>query len=185
MHTLSLETSSPSSGSWAIFKGENLMRHGTFEGRASAQLFQSLSQLQPLPSVDQILVGVGPGSFTGIRLGIAAAQGISLANGDCPVIPVRSASAFAQRHPDATCLGVFAGAQKEEYFVTFFQQGKLIEKTKVFPEVELNSFLNQCTIAVSAENIPGTVLSTPLAEEIFYYLKKEGQEDLALEPIHL
>jgi tRNA threonylcarbamoyladenosine biosynthesis protein TsaB len=45
-------------------------------------------------TLDRIAVTVGPGSFTGLRVGIAAARGIGLATGK-PVVGITSLGAFA------------------------------------------------------------------------------------------
>lgn len=47
----------------------------------SERLVPMLDELLEGRRADRILVGVGPGSFTGIRVGIAAAQGLSIAWG--------------------------------------------------------------------------------------------------------
>jgi tRNA threonylcarbamoyladenosine biosynthesis protein TsaB len=52
-----------------------------------------------VPDLDAIAVTVGPGSFTGIRAGLALAQGLSLAGG-CPVVGVTVAEALAAAMPD-------------------------------------------------------------------------------------
>src|SRR5689334_24895318 len=44
--------------------------------------------------IDRIAVTVGPGSFTGLRVGIAAARGIALATGK-PAIGLTTLAAFA------------------------------------------------------------------------------------------
>jgi tRNA threonylcarbamoyladenosine biosynthesis protein TsaB len=48
----------------------------------------------PFTEVDRIAVTVGPGSFTGLRVGISAARGLGLA-ADKPVVGVTTLSAFA------------------------------------------------------------------------------------------
>src|ERR1700724_4063210 len=49
------------------------------------------------PDLDRIAVTVGPGSFTGLRVGIAAARGIALAAGK-PAVGLSTLSAFAAPH---------------------------------------------------------------------------------------
>jgi tRNA threonylcarbamoyl adenosine modification protein YeaZ len=47
--------------------------------------------------VDRIAVTIGPGSFTGLRVGISAARGIALASGK-PAVGVSTLAAFAAPH---------------------------------------------------------------------------------------
>lgn len=68
--------------------------------------------------LDAVAVGRGPGAFTGVRLGIATAQGIALAL-DLPMLPVSTLAALAMAAPepgpvlaaiDARMGEVYAGA---------------------------------------------------------------------------
>jgi tRNA threonylcarbamoyladenosine biosynthesis protein TsaB len=49
------------------------------------------------PDIDRIVVTVGPGSFTGLRVGIAAARGIAMA-ADKPAVGVSTLQAYAAPH---------------------------------------------------------------------------------------
>jgi tRNA threonylcarbamoyladenosine biosynthesis protein TsaB len=51
----------------------------------------------PFAEIDRIAVTVGPGSFTGLRVGVAAARGLALASGK-PAIGLTTLAAFAAPH---------------------------------------------------------------------------------------
>ena len=116
MTTLAIDTSS-ARGSVAL--GENEI---TFE---RGNLFSVL----PAGHFDEIVVGVGPGSFTGIRAGIAAAKGLALPRG----LPVRAACSFdaialaalPAMARDCPQLCVIGDARRDEiYFAFYDRQGR-------------------------------------------------------------
>jgi tRNA threonylcarbamoyladenosine biosynthesis protein TsaB len=68
-----------------------------------------------LQDVGRIAVTIGPGSFTGIRVGVAAARGLALAL-DVPVVGVSRLSAIAAQHGKGTPLMVAMDAKRDEVY---------------------------------------------------------------------
>ena len=123
--------------------------------RHSATLFPALTRLGlPRLKIRRIIVGVGPGSFSGIRVGIAAAQGIALVQ-NVPVFGICSAWSVAAQQPQVTRLGVFADAKRREAFCTAFANGRLDRATYLLPMAELEDHAGKFTLAVSAEPLAG------------------------------
>ena len=58
------------------------------------------SARRTLAQVDRIAVTVGPGSFTGIRIGVATVKGLAFA-GEIPCVPVSALEAMAVLYPPA------------------------------------------------------------------------------------
>ena len=78
-----------------------LVRHQKVSAGASQLLLPWVEELLSdsaiqLTSMDAIAIGVGPGAFTGVRLGVAVVQGLATA-AKLPVIPVASLDAIASQ----------------------------------------------------------------------------------------
>ena len=76
-----------------------LLRHEPVSAGASQLLLPWIDELLlqakiSLKDLDTIAIDVGPGAFTGVRLGVAAVQGLAIAT-QLPVIPVASLDALA------------------------------------------------------------------------------------------
>jgi tRNA threonylcarbamoyladenosine biosynthesis protein TsaB len=100
MNILAIETSTLT-GSVALVSDDRLLGETTLSVSAqhSERLMPAVEQLlrdaNTLPSqVDLFAVAEGPGSFTGLRIGIAAAQGLALAQGK-PLIGVSTLQGLA------------------------------------------------------------------------------------------
>jgi tRNA threonylcarbamoyladenosine biosynthesis protein TsaB len=135
--------------------------------RHSASLFPALTRLGlPRLKIRRIIVGIGPGSFSGIRVGIAAAQGIALAQ-DVPVVGICSAWSIAVQFSHITRLGVFADAKRREAFCTAFANGALDRETYLLPMADIEDHTGKFTLAVSAEPLPGiTTRAHPRAQDL-------------------
>lgn len=72
-----------------------------------------------LQDIDRIAVAVGPGSFTGIRVGVAAARGLALALG-VPAVGVSTLSALAADRQTGKPLLVAMDAKRDEVYWQLF-----------------------------------------------------------------
>lgn len=96
----------------------------------SERLVPMLDELLGGRRADAILVGVGPGSFTGIRVGIAAAQGLAIA-WDCELKGMSSLALLAANADTDGDVGAAVDGGHGELFVQQFA-GRTIE-----PQTEL------------------------------------------------
>jgi tRNA threonylcarbamoyladenosine biosynthesis protein TsaB len=97
---LGITTSTPR-GSVAVADGSKLLGSVAYEGEMhhAERLFGAMERLLDeieieRASLDAIACDVGPGSFTGVRAGLAAAKGIALAL-SLPLVPVGALEAMA------------------------------------------------------------------------------------------
>lgn len=75
--------------------------------------------------LDAIAVTLGPGGFTGVRIGLAAAQGFALAWG-LPLLGINSFEAVAHGLPAADragrCLAVVLESKRSDFFLQLFDE---------------------------------------------------------------
>ncbi|WP_313670251.1 tRNA (adenosine(37)-N6)-threonylcarbamoyltransferase complex dimerization subunit type 1 TsaB [Sandarakinorhabdus sp.] len=92
MTFLALSTSSPALSIALVDGPRVLARHHELIGRGHAEaLVPAIAALLAGRQADAIIVDIGPGSYTGIRIGIAAARALGVAWG----VPVHGVSALS------------------------------------------------------------------------------------------
>lgn len=113
--------------------------------------------------VDLVTVGLGPGSFTGVRIGLATAKGIALAR-STPLVGVSTSRALA-RAASGRRRGVVVDAGKGELFVAAYEFGDdgelqtLLEDRSEPPEVAASTLA-----AILERGVPGCVVGSGLAQ---------------------
>jgi tRNA threonylcarbamoyladenosine biosynthesis protein TsaB len=85
-------------------------------------------------ALSRIVVSVGPGSFTGLRMGIAAGRAFGLATG-LPVVGVSTLAAYAAPLIDPDQSGVIAVAIDARHGSVFFQAFTSAGRTLVTPRL--------------------------------------------------
>ena len=107
--------------------------------------------------VDAIACGAGPGSFTGLRIGLATCKGLCFALGK-PLVMVSSLAALAARAPEGRVLAALDAFKGEVYVGAFDVRGgvpALDGAERVLPPARLQSALDgvDCLVGSGAELI--------------------------------
>jgi tRNA threonylcarbamoyl adenosine modification protein YeaZ len=79
-----------------------------------------------LPELDAVVCGIGPGPFTGLRVGMVSAAGLGDALG-VPVHGVVTLDAVARRHPGEPLLVVGDARRRELYWAAYAADGTRTE----------------------------------------------------------
>jgi tRNA threonylcarbamoyladenosine biosynthesis protein TsaB len=143
-----------------------------------------------------IAVGLGPGSYTGVRAAIALAQGWRLAR-DVKVSGVSSVEAIAAGVQSESFFGrvsVVINAQREEFYIATYDIGeaalKEVEPLKILPVVEVRSRAEKGELLIGPEAAkfsPNGRVLFPQAVTVAKLSSARGAFSLdeKLEPIYL
>ncbi|MEI8341557.1 MAG: tRNA (adenosine(37)-N6)-threonylcarbamoyltransferase complex dimerization subunit type 1 TsaB [Verrucomicrobiota bacterium] len=125
MITLAIDTSTPL-GSVAVIEDGAILFNEQFNADRShsAHLFSSLERaLQTAPRYDQIVVGLGPGSYSGVRIAISAAIGFGFGM-KAPLLGIASMAAL---ETDATHYQAIGDARRDTFYYTQIRDGVCLE----------------------------------------------------------
>jgi tRNA threonylcarbamoyl adenosine modification protein YeaZ len=130
---LALDTSTPST-SCALLEDDRILREQQIDPPAKAGDVLPAA-LGDLDGISAVAVGLGPGSFTGLRVGLAAAKAIAYAR-RIPIAGASSLAAIALDQPDL----VYAAteARRGELFVQRFRDGVADGAVQVVLAAELS-----------------------------------------------
>ena len=101
-----------------------------------------------LDDIDLLAVATGPGSFTGLRVGIAAMQGLAMSTGR-KIVPVSALDALASAAADGRGpVAAWIDAQRGEVFATLYDAagtGVLHEPSSLSPDRTLDAWEHALT----------------------------------------
>jgi tRNA threonylcarbamoyl adenosine modification protein YeaZ len=168
---LFIESSTPRA-SLALLRGSTAVFEESFIGDRShnALLFdplqKALSLLQTGETLETVVIGTGPGSYSGTRVGIAAGQGVALVHG-CPAIGLSSLLAVSPAQGEALAIG---DARRGSAWRARIQAGRLLGEPELCPnavlEAEIEAALEQGIAVFSLEPIDRLGLPLELVANI-------------------
>ena len=167
MRVLAFDSSG--NGCSAAVVGDDKVLAHEFEAMAIGQAEQLLPMIARVieaarigfADLDCIAVTVGPGAFTGVRIGLAAAEGLALASGK-PVLGLTSFETVAAAVPDAVIAAV-AGAgelhlvvaldsRREELYLQAFDRKRIpVGSGALVPPQDWASWLPDGTIVFAGD----------------------------------
>lgn len=135
----------------AIIDGDTIVFNKYLEGATAhgPSLPQLVAKALQLSEVDEVVVGMGPGPFTGLRVGIAFAQSFALARG----VAIRGVCSL-----DA----IAAQVDSEDFIVTVDARRK---------EVYWARYTNRVRVGQPAVNLPADVSGAEIHADLFPDLK--------------
>jgi tRNA threonylcarbamoyladenosine biosynthesis protein TsaB len=180
---LSIETSIPEASVALTINGEMIALE-QFEShrQQNTHLFPALeSILAMLPRnkfPDLIIVGTGPGSYSGSRISIAAAQGLAIAYA-CPVVGICSflGTHTMSKHQTAYAIG---DARRDTFFITKIQTGNPAFNQGQTELLSLGDFCEKLTsIDTSVTPLFSFEKKLPLVHSFDYFIDKSNAAQLA------
>ena len=130
---LAIDTST-SRTSVAVIQGDSVLFSGYKDGATAhgPSLPALVQEALAISDVDEVVVGMGPGPFTGLRVGIAFAQSFALARG-ISVRGVCSLDAIAAQINDNDFIVTVDARRKEVYWARYTDGVRVGEPAVNFP----------------------------------------------------
>ena len=190
MTILGIDTST-TLGSVALLVDGALRLDETFSAERShtASLFTVLERARGLvEKIDLVAVGLGPGSYAGVRIAISAAIGFQLGLG-ARIVGLPSVAALGTEEPRYCVVG---DARRETFYFSRVEEGCCTDGPRLVSEAELGGLLAEFAgwpvfVTAPLALAPHAVVAMPLARRLVQ-LAAAGLSIVAeesLEPLYL
>lgn len=144
----------------AIIEGANLLYSGFRDGATAhgPSLPALVQEALAVSNVDEVVVGMGPGPFTGLRVGIAFAQSFALAR-QIPVRGVCSLDAIAAQVQDNDFIITVDARRKEVYWARYSDGVRVGQPAVNFPADVAGALIYADLFPdmVALANLPGDI----------------------------
>jgi len=122
------------------------------DGRLVPMIVEALAKAKTkteFSDIDRIAVTRGPGSFTGVRVGLATARGIGIAAGK-PVIGIDRFAVYKLLHATEKNLLIVVDSKRAELFCKFYPAQGEPQEACMMTEQEISGFMtaHPCTLRV-------------------------------------
>ena len=150
------------------------------------EIDRMLNKLNILPKdLDCICVNIGPGSFTGIRVGLALVKGFAVINTKLKFVKVNSMELIAKAYGSGDYQTVI-NALSGRYYVADFKNGIMENKPYLTAEISKDT-----TIGLLEENLENVKIKVDITTKIFLkvckdkVMKNDFCNSQELEPMYL
>jgi len=126
-----------------------------------------------IDDIDAFAVSIGPGSFTGLRIGLSTAKGFSYSTGK-PVMPVPTLDAFARTLPFCSyIICPMLDARKNQVYAALYQWNgsvcsKIMAETAISPADLLNKLSGTAVFMGDGVKIYGRLISDTLRDKAVF-----------------
>lgn len=130
-------------GEIAVVQGETLIFENAFQSERShnAQVFAPLQQALAIAGskLDLIVIGTGPGSYTGVRIAIAAAQGVALSR----QVPVIGWPSITAPPLDRTAYRVIGDARRGCFYTASVEAGQIVTPLEILEAAQAQATVEE------------------------------------------
>lgn len=188
MKTLALEMST-ARGSIALCEGGQALFDSEFaaDRKHSGAFFENVQRcLARFGRPERIIVGLGPGSYAGVRIAISTALGLGAAT-KARLTGIPSICAL-DIEADEYC--VIGDARRQSFFFARVENGQLVEGPILHSAAELKAIIEKLTLPIHASEqlpqFPVAKLAYPSAARLAEIAQRPIRDiDEVLEPIYL